>query len=405
MKKPDHIALSDFIYDLPDERIARYPLPQRDQSRLLVYRKGEISETVFHGLPAMLDRRHILVFNDTRVIHARLRFRKSSGAAIEIFLLEPVEPSEHQLSFTSRGKTTWRCLVGNARKWNNGESLIMELNTGGEITCFKAENDGRAGDTFRIKFSWTPGERSFSEILEAAGETPIPPYLKRPAEPADAQTYQTIYSLNEGSVAAPTAGLHFTEEVIRKTARRGIDRLYLTLHVGAGTFTPVKNENAAGHPMHTEHFRVSAEVLGRLAGTDREIIATGTTSCRTLESLYWLGVKALKGSAGKDGLHLSQWEAWDLPGDVPVRDALNALYEMAVEKNTATLQASTAIMITPGYSFKMISGLITNFHQPASTLLMLIAAFTGEDWKRIYKYALDHDFRFLSYGDSSLLLP
>ena len=346
-----------------------------------------------------------LVFNDTRVIHARLKFRKGTGGLIEIFCLEPLQPSEYQTSFASDHGVIWKCLVGNARKWKDGTALIQEIRHNGQDVCFKAEKRLQAGNAFHIQFSWTPAQYTFSEILGIFGETPIPPYLKREAVLSDSETYQTIYSQEEGSVAAPTAGLHFTKELLKKIDARGIERLNLTLHVGAGTFTPVKVGNAADHPMHIEKFQVTARVLELLARDDKEILSTGTTTCRTLESLYWLGVKIMNGSAGGDNLHLEQWEAWDLPQDIPREKALNALYKRAAGEPDQLLKASTGIMITPGYHFRMITGLITNFHQPSSTLLMLIAAFIGDDWKNVYKYALEHDFRFLSYGDSSLLLP
>ncbi len=405
MNRPQEILLSEFTYDLPEENIAKFPLTERDQSRLLIYRKGIISESKFSNLPELIDLQQRLVFNDTRVIHARLKFRKSSGGLIEIFCLEPLQPSEYQTSFASDHGVVWKCLVGNARKWKDGSALIQEIRHNGRDVCFKAEKRLQAGNAFHIQFSWTPVQYTFSEILGIFGETPIPPYLKREAVLSDSETYQTIYSQEEGSVAAPTAGLHFTKELLKKIDARGIERLNLTLHVGAGTFTPVKVGNAANHPMHIEKFQVTASVLKLLARDDKEILSTGTTTCRTLESLYWLGVKILCGSAGGDNLHLEQWEAWDLPQDIPREKALNALYERAAVKPDQLLKASTGIMITPGYRFRMISGLITNFHQPSSTLLMLIAAFIGDEWKAVYKYALEHNFRFLSYGDSSLLLP
>ncbi len=404
MKRPDIIPLEDFTYILPEERIAKFPLSERDHSKLLVYRKGSISETTFNELPGLLCVDQLLVFNDTRVIHARIRFRKSSGARIEVFCLEPLEPPGHQLSFDATGSTKWKCLVGNSRKWKEGEVLECEFFRGEILVVFQAEKGIQVGNAFHINFRWTPSDLTFSEIIDAAGETPIPPYLKREAVPEDSETYQTVYSEREGSVAAPTAGLHFTQELLNTIERKGISRLSLTLHVGAGTFIPVKTENAAEHRMHVEKFIVTKEAIDQLMSHGKEILATGTTSCRTLESLYWLGVKVINGVKGRD-LQLGQWEAWDLPQDVKAGDALRALSELTDKEKEHILQASTGIMITPGYKFRMVTGLITNFHQPSSTLLMLIAAFIGNDWKKVYQYALDHNFRFLSYGDSSLLLP
>ncbi|HYW96049.1 MAG TPA: S-adenosylmethionine:tRNA ribosyltransferase-isomerase [Bacteroidales bacterium] len=405
MKKPVEIPLSAFTYDLPDVKIARFPLPERDQSRLLLYQKGSISETRFRELPELLSTGQMLVFNNTRVIHARIRFRKKSGAAIEIFCLEPLVPSDHQLSFAARESTQWRCLVGNARKWKHDEILTRELTFNGQKVIFNARKIEQEGQSFRIGFSWSPPDISFSEVLEASGETPIPPYLNREAVPGDAETYQTVYSAHEGSVAAPTAGLHFTERVLSRLDQKGIERVNITLHVGAGTFTPVKTENAAEHKMHIEKFHVSKDMIEKLSEGDKSVIATGTTSCRTLESLYWLGVKQLTTGSIREPVHLGQWEAWDLPGDIPAHEALQALSQRAGREDNGFLHASTGIMITPGYRFRMVDGLITNFHQPSSTLLMLIAAFIGDDWKKVYRYALENDFRFLSYGDSSFLLP
>lgn len=405
MKKPAQIPLSEFTYDLPEGKIARFPLPERDLSRLLLYQKGSIRETKFRELPEILSSRQLLVFNNTRVIHARIRFRKKSGAAIEIFCLEPLVPSDHQLSFAASESTQWRCLVGNAKKWKHDEILTRELMFNGQKVMFNARKIEQEDHSFRIGFNWSPPDLSFSEVLEASGETPIPPYLNREAVPEDSETYQTVYSAHEGSVAAPTAGLHFTDDVLSRLDQKGIERVNLTLHVGAGTFTPVKTENAAEHKMHVEKFHVSKDVIERLSEGDKSVVATGTTSCRTLESLYWMGVKLLTAGTVREPLHLGQWEAWDLAGDIPVREALQALSRKAGLEDNGFLHASTGIMITPGYRFRIVDGLITNFHQPSSTLLMLIAAFIGDDWKNVYRYALENDFRFLSYGDSSLLLP
>lgn len=404
MKKPEQISLKKFIYPLPIEKIAKFPLAQRDKSRLLFYNKHIIEDHVFRQLPDLLDPQTLLVYNDTKVIHARLKFHKATGSAIEIFCLQPFEPADYQESFITSKEVKWKCLVGNAKKWKNE---ILKLSFKEDDVAFElfAEKSGRDGDAFIIRFFWHPSHFSFSEIIESAGKTPIPPYLNREAEPEDSKNYQTVYSRLEGSVAAPTAGLHFTREVMDDLRIRNIQQTALTLHVGAGTFTPVKSENAVEHRMHIESFRISDKTLKSLMQHIGNITAVGTTSCRTLESLYWLGVKSMNFPLTNNHLSLSQWEAYDLPQNIPVEEALRNLSKLMQSLNINEISASTGIMITPGYSFRLINSLLTNFHQPSSTLLMLIAAFIGEDWREVYAHALKNNYRFLSYGDSSLLIP
>jgi len=404
MKRPEQILLKDYIYSLPWDRIAKYPLDTRDLSKLLFYNGGRINHYSFRKIAEFLDPANLLVYNNTRVIHARLKFFKPSGSGIEIFCLQPVSPAEHTESFAKKSSVIWKCLVGNAKKWKN-DSLYLKIPAAGKQFVLKAEKTGRDGNTFHIRFSWDPDRYSFSEIIEEAGKTPIPPYLNREAEESDKVNYQTVYSHHEGSVAAPTAGLHFTNELLKELTTRGIDQKEITLHVGAGTFTPVKTANAVEHQMHIEAFSVSGKLIESIIAKEGNITAVGTTSCRSLESLYWIGVKIINNSIQPNKISLDQWEAYDLPENYSYKESMNAILEYMKKKELEELHAQTGIMITPGYEFKMIKSLITNFHQPSSTLLMLIASFVGKDWKKIYQYALDHDFRFLSYGDSSLLMP
>lgn len=350
----------------------------------------------------------LMVFNDTRVVQARLLFEKSTGAMIEVFCLEPYEPADYYQAFQQTSECTWKCLVGNAKKWKSG-TLDMEVDLGAthpvkKITL-QAEKTGRDKETFLIRFQWNPGEVSFGEILEKAGHTPIPPYLKRAAEPGDKQTYQTVYSHFEGSVAAPTAGLHFTDDVLEQIDSKGINRVNLTLHVGAGTFQPVSADDPVKHPMHAEHFYISRQAVKALLDHKGDILAVGTTTTRVLESLYWLGLK-LAGSKhhGNTPLFLDQWEAYDLPSGKG-RESLRSLLAHMEEHGMEIMEGITRLMIIPTYTFQMVNRMITNFHQPGSTLLMLVAAFIGKNWKEVYNYALSNDFRFLSYGDSSLLIP
>lgn len=390
-----------FDYNLPDERIAKYPLPQRDASKLLLYRHGQISDHHFRDIPSLLPDGALLVRNDTKVIRARLRFHKATGAAIEIFCLEPTLPSEVEQAFTVRSTSQWKCIIGNSKRWKDG-TLTTEVHTpAGDITL-AATRLSQDGNTSEVLFQW-PDNLTFAEVIEAAGIMPIPPYLNRETEAIDETRYQTVYSEHKGSVAAPTAGLHFTPEVLSDVQAHGHDILSVTLHVGAGTFKPVQTEEVEDHVMHTEHIVVTRDVLARLAANQAPVVAVGTTSVRTLESLYWLGVKLLEGQDISNGL--GQWDAYNLPSSQSVADAFNALIRHLDNTQADELHSQTQIMIKPGYSYKVIQALITNFHQPHSTLLLLIGALVGDDWHRIYDHALASDYRFLSYGDSSLLIP
>ncbi len=400
------ISIQDYTYSLPDERIAKYPLPKRDQSKLLIYRQGEISEKIFCDLPDALPKNTLLVRNNTKVIRARLLFRKATGAQIEIFCLDPLEPLSYELSLSSHIQCSWHCMLGNAKRWQPGSaSLTKQLTTpDGTTLTLQAERKGQEEVTFR----WDNPNYSFGEILEMMGILPIPPYLNRETETADLTTYQTVYAYHQGSVAAPTAGLHFTSEVFNRLAEKGIPIRDVTLHVGAGTFKPVKSEIIGEHEMHRELIIVNEDLLKCLAETDRSIVAVGTTSVRTLESLYWLGVKIIQNpQIDSTDLSVTQWESYEYnPNELPNRvTAFNALVAWMQQHETSQIVFPTGILIAPGYQFRVVQAMITNFHQPHSTLLLLIGAFIGEDWHRVYNYALDHGFRFLSYGDSSLLMP
>ena len=402
-----HIQISDYNYALPDERIAKYPLPQRDHSKLLLYRQGEVSDDVFYNLPGHLPQGALMVFNNTRVIQARMHFRKSTGALIEIFLLEPACPADYEQMFQTRGRCSWLCLVGNLKKWKEG-TLTRTLNVEHGALNITATRKGEQGTSHLIEFEWDNSQVSFAELIDAAGELPIPPYLNRDTEESDKTTYQTVYSKIKGSVAAPTAGLHFTPEVLAALDARGIDREEVTLHVGAGTFKPVKSAEIADHEMHTEYIAVHRQTLEKLLAHQCQAIAVGTTSVRTLESLYYMGLKALANpDIDEEQLHVAQWEPYEeVKGKrEEVKAALQALLTWMDRRALTVLHSSTQIIIAPGYDYKIVKMLVTNFHQPQSTLLLLVSAFVHGDWRRIYDYALTHDFRFLSYGDSSLLIP
>ena len=394
------IHIRDFDYPLPEERIARFPLPQRDCSKLLLYRHGEISEDIFSALPHYLPEGALMTFNNTRVVQARLKFHKATGAAIEIFILEPARPAEYQENFAARGSCEWYCLVGNLKKWKEG-TLCRTLTIDGHKVELRATRGKPHGTSHCIRFEWD-GEASFSEMLEAAGELPIPPYLNRETQESDKVSYQTVYSKIEGSVAAPTAGLHFTPAVLAALDEKGIAREELTLHVGAGTFKPVKSSEIGGHDMHTEHVAVHRHTIEALLRHDCKSIAVGTTSVRTLESLYYMGVLAKQGC---ESLHVPQWMPYENVPPISTREALEALLTYLDQRDEDVLHSSTQIIIAPGYTFRIVQMMVTNFHQPQSTLLLLVSAFLNGDWRRIYDYALSHDFRFLSYGDSSLLIP
>lgn len=409
MMEPKHIQIKDYNYPLPDERIAKFPLAERDTSKLLVYQQGNISQDHFRSLPDYLPQGALMIFNNTRVVRARLHFRKSTptqnenslGALIEIFILEPALPVEYQENFLSRGKCSWYCMVGNLKKWKTG-ALHQEICIGEEKVTLSASRTGTHGTSHEIEFSWD-SNHTWAEVLEATGELPIPPYLNRNTEQSDLTTYQTVYSKIKGSVAAPTAGLHFTPEVLSALDAHGIDREEVTLHVGAGTFKPVKSEEIGDHDMHTEHIAVRRETIEKLIRYEGKAIAVGTTSVRTLESLYYMGILAMQ---GKEDLHVEQWMPYE--SDTKGTDtcqALSALLEYMDKRNIDVLHSSTQIIIAPGYDFHIVRVMITNFHQPQSTLLLLVSAFVKGDWHSIYDYALANDFRFLSYGDSSILIP
>ena len=400
MNIPSGLSISDFNYPLPDERIAKYPLAERDQSKLLVYNNGDISEDVFRNLALHLDADSVIVTNNTKVIRARMEFFKDSGARVEVFCLEPHEPAEYSTIFSQTGSCVWLCYVGNSKKWKSGP-LTKQIGNGQKSTTLSITRVGTDRDAQLIRFEWDNSSVAFGEIVDWAGQIPIPPYLNRKSEAIDDVRYQTIYSAEKGSVAAPTAGLHFTQAVFDSLRAKDIEHLNVTLHVGAGTFKPVQTETIGEHPMHIEHFVLSDEILKPLCDNKKKVVAVGTTTVRTLESMYWMGVKAKLGL--DKPLDLGQWEAYSLPETVSVADAFAALLDLLHQSGLQELTASTCIMIAPGYQYKVVDNLITNFHQPQSTLLLLVSALIGDNWHRVYDYALAHNFRFLSYGDSCLL--
>lgn len=401
---PAHIYIKEYEYLLPHDRIAEFPLAQRDQSKLLVYKSGKIFDSVFYNLPEYIAEGTTLVLNNTRVIEARLLFKKPTGGIIEIFCLEPHQSSMEEAMQQTRS-SRWHCLIGGASKWKPGQILKKELSLDNKTIILQAHYIAKEQDYFIIEFDWTPVTYAFADILHMAGAIPLPPYIKRAVEASDAERYQTIFAENKGSVAAPTAALHFTPEVFYHLHEKHISTDYITLHVGAGTFKPVKTETMDQHPMHSEHFTVTIAALQQLLQA-KEIIAVGTTSLRTLESLHWIGVKTiLHPDISLNDLQLAQWEAYELATHhISYKESLQALLSKMQEQQQQQLFCETSLLIVPGYSFQIPTGLITNFHQPQSTLLLLIAAFIGEDWKKIYDHALQNDYRFLSYGDSSLLL-
>jgi len=399
-----HININDYDYELPEERIAQYPVKERDRSQLLVYRNGGISKDIFSNIYGYLPPGSLLVFNNTKVIRARLLFRKATGSGIEIFCLEPLSPAGYERSFGSGSPVEWKCIIGNLKKWKGG-ALTAEFTSKNKQYELTAQKVRPEGEGWRVRFSWEPTETGFGEVLENAGHIPLPPYVKREDEEEDNIRYQTVYCRINGSVAAPTAGLHFTEEVLGHILNKGIKSAEVTLHVGGGTFQPVRTRDISGHEMHCEHFFVDRETIEAILSNHGRIIAVGTTSVRTLESLYWLGVKTYHDpSVAGSELFTGQWEPYETVGKISVQESLGSLIN-AMETNGITfISAITKIMIIPGYEFRMIDGMITNFHQPKSTLLLLVSAWTGDDWKKIYGFALENNFRFLSFGDSSLLI-
>lgn len=398
-----HIAIHDYDYDLPDERIARFPLPRRSDSKLLVYRGGEIGERRFADLGEVLPAGELLVFNNTKVIRARIVMHKPSGARIEVFCLEPSAPADYERAFAVRGECAWSCIVGNRKKWKEGP-VEIRFRHEGEERLLQAWIEEDRGRECTVRFAWD-APLSFGELLETLGRIPIPPYLDRESEEIDNTRYQTVYARFEGSVAAPTAGLHFTPELIASMRAKGFEFGEVTLHVGAGTFLPVKEEDAARHAMHTEHFEVDRATVARLLARKGHVTAVGTTSVRTLESLPALAWRIRReGTPGTEPV--GQWELYDLPAEFTGGEALRELIAYMEREGLERLRAATRIMIAPvGYRFRIVDRIVTNFHQPSSTLLLLVSAFVGDDWRRIYDYALGHGFRFLSYGDSSVLMP
>ena len=408
MEDTKHIKISEFNYPLPDERIAKFPLATRDQSKLLVYRHGEVSEDIFTSLPHYLESGELMIFNNTKVIQARLHFRKETGALIEVFCLEPVQPNDYVLNFQQTRQCSWLCMIGNLKKWKEG-TLSRIVNVKGKQIVLSATRGECKGTSHWIDFSWDDDTITFADLLEVAGELPIPPYLNRETQESDKETYQTVYSKIKGSVAAPTAGLHFTPRVLDALREKGVALEELTLHVGAGTFKPVKSEEIEGHEMHTEYISVNRSTLEKLVAHEGKAIAVGTTSVRTLESLYHIGVTLLHNpNATEEDLHVKQWQPYETALETaatPAVDALQAIIAYLDRHHMETLHSSTQIIIAPGYEYRIVKAMVTNFHQPQSTLLLLVSAFLHGDWRKIYDYALAHDFRFLSYGDSSLLIP
>lgn len=396
------IEISEYNYILPEERIAQYPVNNRDLSKLLVYKNKQITDTLFCKIADYIPSNHLLVFNNTKVIRARLNFKKDSGSAIEIFCIEPLNPSDYERSFSASGQVIWKCIIGNLKKWKKG-ILKQQFQSGGMTCTLTAERLSRINDAWEILFSWDCRNLTFASVLEAAGHMPLPPYINRNDSLSDADRYQTIYAQVKGSVAAPTAGLHFTEKVFEELRNKGISKADITLHVGAGTFQPVKAQFISDHKMHCEHFIIDIKTIEHIIESHGQVIAVGTTSVRTIESLYWIGLQLLTGKSLRSEISVEQWEPYNSVSSYSSEKALHAIISFMKKTGKSIIEASTSIIIVPGYKFRIINGMITNFHQPCSTLLLLVSAWTGSSWKDIYKYALDNDFRFLSYGDSSLL--
>ena len=404
MKNIQEIAIAEYDYPLPDERIAKYPLAERDTSKLLIYNKGVVCEERFSNLPQFIPQNSLMVFNNTKVIQARLRFRKETGALIEVFCLEPEQPCDYQQIFLETKECVWQCLVGNSNRWKGGV-LSQCVTVAGKEVILSVERVGGPAAVNHVRFTWDGG-CSFAELLEAAGELPIPPYLNRATEESDTRTYQTVYSKVKGSVAAPTAGLHFTPAVLEALTAAGVEREEVTLHVGAGTFKPVKSELIADHEMHEEYIEVRKALLEKLIAAGGSAVAVGTTSVRTLESLYFLGELVAENPAiTQDELHVGQWTPYNREHSLSTVEALEALVTWLERNALDRVHSHTQIMIAPGYTFRIVKAIVTNFHQPKSTLLLLVSAFVKGEWRKIYDYALANGFRFLSYGDSSLLIP
>jgi S-adenosylmethionine:tRNA ribosyltransferase-isomerase len=401
---PGNISISNYTYILPEERIAKYPLPDRDSSNLLIYRNGMIHQDLYKNVASYLPENSLIIFNDTKVIEARLNFQKASGGIIEIFCLEPADQyPDVTTAMSQQGKVFWKCLIGGASKWKHGMILKKNIRHSHGELLLTASIHARETDTFVIELKWEPGTFSFAEVLHLAGAIPLPPYIKREVEAADAERYQTIYARESGSVAAPTAGLHFSESIFKELTKRKIQIDYVTLHVGAGTFKPVKSETMEEHEMHAEFFEADNDLVHSLL-INQKITAVGTTTARSIETLYWLGVKVIHNSTiSPEDLHLDQWEAYALPQNVLKEDSLKALFKWIHTNKLEKLVTKTKLLIAPGYQLRVTNLLITNFHQPQSTLLLLVAAVAGSGWRKIYDYALQNNFRFLSYGDGCLI--
>lgn len=403
---PKHLSIKDFTYDLPEDRIAKFPLAERDGSKLLMFKNGQMSTSIYSEIDQLLPEKSLLVFNDTKVVEARLIFQKPTGGVIEIFCLEPGdEYADITTAMLQKKKVLWKCLVGGAAKWKNGIKLVKHIDQDENKIELHASIIERLSDCFIIELTWQPESMSFAEILHVAGLIPLPPYLRRDANEGDKNSYQTIYAAHDGSVAAPTAGLHFTEKIFKKLEEKSISKTFVTLHVGAGTFKPVKSETLADHDMHTEFIDVTIDAIESIIyHLNKTIVAVGTTSLRTIESLYWMGLKVvLNNDILQEELIISQWEVYDTTRSIPAEESLNALIKWMKKNRLQRLISKTQILIAPGYQLKIAKGIITNFHQPQSTLLLLIAAIVGDKWKDIYAYAMENDFRFLSYGDGCLL--
>ncbi len=400
---PKNLSINDYIYDLPDEKIAKYPLQKRDESKLLIYKSGVITESFYKDVATKIPANSLLIFNNTKVVEARLLFEKNTGSIIEIFCLEPSEVyTDITTAMLQKESVQWKCLVGGAKKWKE-EALNKYLL--GDDCVLSAKKIEKRNDYFLIEFSWSKESLSFAEVLHLAGEIPLPPYLNRDVEQNDKETYQTVYAKQDGSVAAPTAGLHFTNEIFTSLKNKNIDKNFVTLHVGAGTFKPVKADTMDEHEMHAEFIDVSIALIEKIISKlDEKIIAVGTTSLRTIESLYWLGVKVSQQfKIESKQLTIEQWDCYELPQNIDTKIALEALVNWMKKNDLKRIITKTQIIIAPGYTLRIANGLITNFHQPKSTLLLLVAAIVGDDWRNIYNYALENEYRFLSYGDGSLL--
>jgi len=407
MKELQDIRISDYTYELPEERIAKFPLEKRDESKLLAYQQGSISHKNFKELVDILSADHLLVFNDSKVIHARMEFFRKTGARIEILLLNPHEPASVEQAIQARSSCSWKCIIGRKKRWKEGEILEKSLLIEGKEVLIKAELLDREQDLVRLSFE--EAHIPFAEILSHSGDLPLPPYLKREAQASDEEQYQTVYAKESGAVAAPTAGLHFTDQVLSDLQAKGVEQEFVTLHVSAGTFLPVKSDAVVDHDMHREQFVLKRSSLLKIREAIGQIILVGTTSMRVIESLYWLGLQVLEHEqelAASHHFHIKKMEAYEqAEKDISVKEALDAILSFMDKHEIDRIYASTSILIMPGYSFKLSRGLITNFHMPDTTLLLLVAALVGEDWRKIYQSALDNEYRFLSYGDSSILLP